>query len=368
MSWFSEQDPELTGGGSGGQMFYPSEAAPVDPNAPDPFAYSGGSLLTPWTRAFDSSAFGGGGYGAPNVDPFKYSDFNYNYKAPEAFGETFTSANPFSYGDFKQPTAADMQVDPGYQFRLDQGQKSLERSAAAKGVLRTGGTLKDVQNLGQKYASDEYGNVFSRALTGYNTNRGNAAENFDRNEANRRGGFDARLGAWRQNADVNLAGQNLGFNVATGTYDRNRSNARQSWEDALSLENQRISAGAANANQSYGRALGDYERAQNDFYTNQDRQFSKLYSMAGLGLQGASQAGAYGANNATNAGNLITGAGNAKAAGQVGSANAWNSALGNVGNWASSLSMYNSPRGIQASQGYYPQDYGSGTLSGQVRY
>ena len=33
-------------------------------------------------------------------------------------------------------------MDPGYQFRLSEGQKALERSAAAGGSLGSGGTLK----------------------------------------------------------------------------------------------------------------------------------------------------------------------------------------------------------------------------------
>jgi hypothetical protein len=57
--------------------------------------------------------------------------------------------------------------EPGFQFRLKSGTDALERSAAARGVLRTGGTLKDLVEYGQNFASNEYQNVFNRALQAY---------------------------------------------------------------------------------------------------------------------------------------------------------------------------------------------------------
>jgi hypothetical protein len=68
---------------------------------------------------------------------------------------------------FRQPTFAEAQQEPGYQFRLEGGADALERSAAARGVHRTGGTLKDIAEYGQNFASQEYGNVFNRALQSF---------------------------------------------------------------------------------------------------------------------------------------------------------------------------------------------------------
>jgi hypothetical protein len=59
--------------------------------------------------------------------------------------------------------------EPGFQFRLKSGTDALERSAAARGVLRTGGTLKDLVEYGQNFASSEYQNVYNRALQSYLT-------------------------------------------------------------------------------------------------------------------------------------------------------------------------------------------------------
>lgn len=57
------------------------------------------------------------------------------------------------------------QADPGYGFRMSEGLKALERSAAARGLLQSGGTLKDITRYGQDLASQEYQNAFSRYLT-----------------------------------------------------------------------------------------------------------------------------------------------------------------------------------------------------------
>lgn len=60
---------------------------------------------------------------------------------------------------------AQFQADPGYNFRMAEGLKALERSAAARGLLQSGGTLKGIQQYGQNLASSEYENAFSRYLS-----------------------------------------------------------------------------------------------------------------------------------------------------------------------------------------------------------
>jgi hypothetical protein len=66
------------------------------------------------------------------------------------------------YQDFGM---AQFQADPGYNFRMAEGLKALERSASARGLLQSGGTLKGIQQYGQNLASSEYENAFSRYLS-----------------------------------------------------------------------------------------------------------------------------------------------------------------------------------------------------------
>ena len=64
-------------------------------------------------------------------------------------------------------TNQDMYADPGYGFRFSEGQKALDRSAAARGGLISGGALKAATRFGQEMGSQEYQNAYNRAYTGY---------------------------------------------------------------------------------------------------------------------------------------------------------------------------------------------------------
>jgi hypothetical protein len=61
---------------------------------------------------------------------------------------------PFGMQQFQQ--------DPGYAFRLKEGQQALDRQAAARGGLISGGALKAAQRYGQEMGSQEYTNAFNR--------------------------------------------------------------------------------------------------------------------------------------------------------------------------------------------------------------
>lgn len=68
-----------------------------------------------------------------------------------------------AYGSLTRPfSMADYQADPGYQFRIDQGNQALERSAAARGGLNSGRALKDLTAYSQGAASQEYGAAYDR--------------------------------------------------------------------------------------------------------------------------------------------------------------------------------------------------------------
>jgi hypothetical protein len=68
--------------------------------------------------------------------------------------EAAADYTPFSMNAF--------QADPGYAFRLSEGQKALERSAAARGGLMGGATGKALTRFGQEMGSQEYQNAFNR--------------------------------------------------------------------------------------------------------------------------------------------------------------------------------------------------------------
>ena len=92
--------------------------------------------------------------------------------------------NQMQGGAFAQPAAFTGQVnmlsDPGYQFRLEQGLRAMNQTAAARGGLMSGNALKAGQQYGQNYASGEYQNAYDRALTEYNAAKGYSDTGYNR--------------------------------------------------------------------------------------------------------------------------------------------------------------------------------------------
>ena len=134
--------PPVTGGGGG-------TAPPVT-----------GGGQTPVPQVPDYSGFnpGGGWSGGSGAPLPAYPKIN------------IPGAPRFDAPQFVAPTMAEAQAEPGYQFRVDQANKALERSAAAQGRLRTGGTLSQLGEQTQNFAAQEYENVFNRRMGAHNLN------------------------------------------------------------------------------------------------------------------------------------------------------------------------------------------------------
>lgn len=160
--------------------------------------------------------------------------------------------------DYTKFGMSQFQQDPGYAFRLSEGQKALDRSAAARGGLISGGALRAATRYGQDMGSQEYQNAFNR------------------------------------------------------------------------------------------------------YQIERNAQLAPLQSLAGVGQTTAAQLGQTGAANAANVGNLITGAGAAQAAGQIGQANAITGGLGTYLNYSQGNALLNALRTPQTA-GINP---GYGTSAG----
>lgn len=81
------------------------------------------------------------------------------------FGSGTQPYKPFTLGDFVS--------SPGYQWQLNQGLNAIQKGAAARGTLLTGGTQKALEQYGQGLASQDYNNFFNRELQTYNANNNN---------------------------------------------------------------------------------------------------------------------------------------------------------------------------------------------------
>lgn len=86
------------------------------------------------------------------------------------------------------------QTDPGYLFRLGEGQKVLENSAAARGGLLSGQTGKALQQYGQNFASNEFGNIYDRYRGLIDAGYGRHLDDYKGRVAERESKFDKLTG------------------------------------------------------------------------------------------------------------------------------------------------------------------------------
>lgn len=139
-----------------------------------------------------------------------------------------SAATPFSMTNY--------QADPGYAFRLQEGLKALDRTAAARGGMLGGNQLRGAVEYGQNLGSQEYQNAFNR----YYTERANLLNP-----------LQSLMGAGQTSANT--------LTNAAGQY------GQQQAESAANLGNLRASGymGAANAvSGGLGQYL-NYQQGQN---------------------------------------------------------------------------------------------------------
>ena len=153
-------------------------------------------------------------------EPFRQGGINALNRMQDLLGLSSNRKAP-GYGSLsKNFTMADFQADPGYAFRMSEGLKALDRQAAARGGLISGGALKAAQGYGQDLASQEYMNAFNR---------------FQTNRTNLLNPLQAMTGTG-QTATTTLsqAGQNMGTNVsnAMGASGQAQMNAMTAGADA----------------------------------------------------------------------------------------------------------------------------------------
>lgn len=84
-------------------------------------------------------------------------------QARNALAQAQTAPAGEDYGSLlRRFTEADFEKAPGYDFRIGEGQKALERSAAARGGLLSGAAGKALTRYGQEFGSEEFMNAFNR--------------------------------------------------------------------------------------------------------------------------------------------------------------------------------------------------------------
>lgn len=173
--------------------------------------------------------------------------------------------------DFKF-NVGEVAQDPGYDFALKEGQKALERSAAAKGTLLSGATAKGLLRYGNDYATTKTNDVYNRNLSTYNTNLN--AGNMNRTNLFNRLSSLAGTGQQAANANAN-AGNQLGANMANTITNTAGNIANLNMSGINNANNMNTAAANANASgyvgsaNAWGSALGNIANAGMDYLTMQ---------------------------------------------------------------------------------------------------
>jgi hypothetical protein len=149
------------------------------------------------------------------------------------------------YGSMAKAFGTDQfQQDPGYAFRQSEGMKALERSAAARGNLLSGSTMKGIQRFGQDLASQEYQNAFNR----YQVER-----------SARLNPLQSLMGSGQSATNVmtSAAGQ-MGQNEASNLYNAGQARASGYIGSANALTNALGQIGGYASNAPMNNAIMDY--------------------------------------------------------------------------------------------------------------
>lgn len=153
---------------------------------------------------------GGGGTASGGGQPYSYN--------PEAGSFNTGAASSQPYGGF--------QTSPGYQFRVDEAMKAIERSAAARGSFRSGATMDALQRRVQGVASNEYENYANRlaALAGVGQNATGSTAAAGANYAQQQGQTNMAAGNARSSSYLNTGDAiNKGLQNVADYYMWNRN-------------------------------------------------------------------------------------------------------------------------------------------------
>jgi len=169
------------------------------PTTPDPFSAMGGGVWNgsgwiPKDNPAAQTTTGGTQSGTTSSSTLNWT--------PTA-APTFT-APAWKPDTFQAPTEANMVADPGYQFRLKQGQQALENSASARGTLRGGAQLKALTDYAQGAASQEYQNAYNRSRDVFDANAQERQAAFNANFRGAEAAYNPQLQTWQAQ---NLASQ-----------------------------------------------------------------------------------------------------------------------------------------------------------------
>jgi hypothetical protein len=173
--------------------------------------------------------------GAFDTDPMNYQ---------------FTGQAPtYSQGQFSY----DQYADPGAQFRMSQGLRAIEGSAAARGNQLSSTTMQALQKYGSDLASQEYANAYSRYVQGEALGQNLYGLNLGEFQKSRQYGLDQAQQNWQSDYYGNREGFNQWNTLAGYGAQAPGALAGLSIGRGQSLGNLALGRGAVSAAEQQGK-------------------------------------------------------------------------------------------------------------------
>lgn len=206
------------------------------------------------------------------------------------------------------------QVNPQVAFLRDEGFRDIQESAAAKGKLSSGGTLRDLARFNTQLASTVAPQLQQQA-------------------------FEQQLAARQQE----LAGRGEAFQQRLAGQQQQIAGQGQSFQQQLANRAQQ----AGIEQDVFNRDLAVTERNRDNFIKTQalnadlqQRRFGNLLDLVRLGANAATGQGQAGLSAAGNIGNLAQAAGQAQGNAAIGRSNAITGGIGQLAGLAGNLGLF----------------------------
>lgn len=225
------------------------------------------------------------GQADPNAPPPTWQGMETDSSGAPIYSRSASGTAPSVNDFFSNFTAS-----PGYQWRLDQGQRNLNAGSAARGLGQSGSAIKGAIDYGQNQASAEYGNWFNQQQTKFNDT------NNQFNTANAR--TDANYASDRGYGTDLFVNER---NNAQSRYDTNTGNLF-----SLAQMGQNAAGATGSAGQAYANNATNINGSQANAAANAAQQRAQANSQ-GFGALGAAAGNIFSTyQNGSTSGNIGT--------------------------------------------------------------
>lgn len=199
------------------------------------------------------------------------------------------------------------QADPAFEFNMNRALEQVNRKSAAKGLLESGATQRDLLETAQGLQNNEYNNWLNRqtaAYDNYQTNQASALNQYTNNQNQAFNQYQGNLAAL-----TNLGAQNTGNqnyvntgNMLSQLLGQGQLQTGQNWAQNAMLSGQNISSLLANQGSLNASALLNTAaaRANNIFQGNSLYAQLAANAMASASKTAGSQIAGQGAQQGSN--------------------------------------------------------------------